>query len=125
MKFYIASSFANKDRVNYIRLKLLSEGYSLTYDWTVNERAITAKQLHRIGTLEQSAIAACDIFILLLPAGKGSHVELGMALAWNKRVYIYAEEEIEPADASTFYFVDGVERTYGNMDELIGEIGLV
>lgn len=124
MKFYIASSLKNKALVQYVSLKLLSEGYTHTYDWTINQRATTTAQLHRIGTLEKDAIAACDIFILLLPAGKGSHVELGMALALGKRIYIYATEEIDPATASTFYFVDGVERIYGDVDDLIGYIGL-
>lgn len=125
MKFYIASGFQNKPLVSYVGLKLLSEGYMQTYDWTINQRATTTEQLKRIGTLEKKAIVACDIFILLLPAGKGSHVELGMALALNKRVYIYSNERIDPVTASTFYFVDGVERIYGAVDDFIGRIGLV
>lgn len=125
MKFYIASGFQNKPLVSYVGLKLLSEGYMQTYDWTINQRATTTEQLKRIGTLERNAIVACDIFILLLPAGKGSHVELGMALALNKRVYIYSSEKIDPVTASTFYFVDGVERFYGAVDDFIGRIGLV
>ncbi|WP_449354817.1 hypothetical protein ACUL41_00360 [Virgibacillus natechei] len=63
------------------------------------------------------------MFILLLPAGKGSHVELGIALSLEKRVYIYSAEQIEPTTASTFYFVDGVQRFNGEMDDFIGKIG--
>lgn len=125
MNFYIASSLQNKDLVQYVGLKLSSEGYKQTYDWTLNQRATTETHLHRIGTLEKNAIQACDIFILLLPAGKGSHVELGMALALKKHIYIYAAEKMDPATASTFYFVDGVKRIDGEIDKLIGSIGLV
>lgn len=125
MKFYIASSFQNKDLVKYVSIKLCAKGYSPTYDWTINQRATTISQLQRIGAFEKNAIEACDIFILLLPAGRGSHVELGMAIALNKQVYIYTAEEIDPATASTFYYVNGVEQVYGEIDKLIGRIGLV
>lgn len=125
MKFYIASSLQNKQLVKYVSMKLCSEGYSPTYDWTINQRATTVDQLQRIGTLEKNAIAACDIFILLLPAGKGSHVELGMAIALSKWVYIYTAEEMDPATASSFYYVDGVERFHGTIDDFIERIGLV
>ncbi|MEC5425108.1 group-specific protein [Virgibacillus sp. C22-A2] len=125
MKFYIASGFRNKQVVRYVSQKLLSQGYTHTYDWTLNQRATSPEQLRKIGTLEKQAIVDCEALILLLPAGYGSHTELGMALALGKRVYIYSEKEIEPATASTFYFVDGVIRTHGDIDKFIERIGLV
>lgn len=125
MKFYIASSLQNKQLVKYVSIKLCSEGYSPTYDWTINQRATTADQLKRIGTFEKHAVEACDIFILLLPAGKGSHVELGMAIALSKRIYIYTAEEMDPATAATVYYVDRVECFHGTIDDFISRIGLV
>ncbi|WP_099159017.1 group-specific protein [Virgibacillus ndiopensis] len=124
MKFYIASSFANKQAVHYISQKLMLKGYTQTYDWTKNQRATTNAQLHAIGTLEKQAVADCDVFLLLLPAGKGSHVELGIALGLGKRVHIYSSEQIDPANASTFYYLDGVERFFGEVDDFIKKIGL-
>ncbi|MEN1966570.1 nucleoside 2-deoxyribosyltransferase [Lentibacillus sp. N15] len=124
MKFYIASSFTNKELVNYVRLKLITKGYQLTYDWTKNQRATTTKTLQVIGENEKKAVASCDIFILLLPAGKGSHTELGMALALDKRVYLYSPKHLDPSAATSFYFVDGVTRFYGEIDEFVQIIGL-
>lgn len=125
MNFYVASGLANKEQVQYITQKLQSQGYNLTYDWTNNQRATTEKRLRSIGELEKNAVAKSDIFILLLPGGKGSHTELGMALALGKRVYIYSAEKIDKTTAPTFYYVDGVERFCGEIDGFVETIGLV
>ncbi|WP_188455443.1 group-specific protein [Virgibacillus oceani] len=125
MKFYIASSFANKQLVRYMSQKLILKKHTQTYDWTKNQRAVTDVLLHSIGTLEKQAVADCDIFLLLLPAGKGSHTELGIALALGKKVHIYSPENIDPATASAFYYLEGVERFNGMIDDFIETIGLV
>ncbi|WP_164670524.1 nucleoside 2-deoxyribosyltransferase [Virgibacillus doumboii] len=124
MKFYIASGFSNKELVRYVTQKLLSKGHSHTYDWTANERAATKEKLRTIGELEKEAVADCDLFILLLPGGRGSHTELGMALASGKNVYIYSSDEIDPQTATSFYYVDGVKRFYGDIDDFIKKIGM-
>ncbi|MEW9675398.1 nucleoside 2-deoxyribosyltransferase [Lentibacillus sp. L22] len=124
MNFYIASSFANKELVRYVALKLTVKGYKHTYDWTINQQAIDMKTLKVIGEAEKRAIAACDIFILLLPAGKGSHTELGLALALEKDIYIYSPENAEGDLAISFYYVDGVKRFHGKIDDFLVTIGL-
>lgn len=59
--------------------------------------------------------------MVLLPAGKGSHIELGMALAQGKRVYLYSQnEEISNLETtSTFYHLPGVKIFIGTLDGLI------
>lgn len=37
---------------------------------------------------EFQGIIDSDVVIILLPAGRGTHIELGMALALNKKVYM-------------------------------------
>ncbi|GGB46146.1 group-specific protein [Virgibacillus dakarensis] len=125
MDFYIASSFSNKNLVRYIAQKLIIKGFRQTYDWTKNVRADTPATLQSTGELEKNAVASSDIFILLLPGGKGSHTELGIALALGKRVYIYSEEALDPVSCPSFYFVKGVERFHGKKDDFISTIGLV
>ncbi|SEP59635.1 Nucleoside 2-deoxyribosyltransferase [Virgibacillus subterraneus] len=124
MNFYVASGFANIEQVQYVTQKLQSRGYNLTYDWTRNQRATSKQALRTIGELEKEAVLNCDFFILLLPGGKGSHTELGMALALEKRVYIYSAEMIDKTTASTFYYVHGVERFYGEINDFVEMIGL-
>ncbi|RIU93382.1 group-specific protein [Oceanobacillus picturae] len=118
MKYYIASSFQNKENVQAVSQYLFSKGHVNTYDWTLNERANTVEQLERIGTLEKQAVADCDLFILYLPGGKGSHVELGLALAYGKKVIMYREKAFSPEEASSFYYVEGVHHVIGGLEKL-------
>lgn len=125
MRFYIASSFQNQEMVRYVSQKLISKGFTHTYDWTMNQRAVEPESLKAIGEQEKNAVCSSDIFILLLPAGKSSHVELGMALGTGKQVYIYSQEKLDPATASTFYYVNGVNRITGDIDRFISLVGTV
>ncbi|ASK61815.1 group-specific protein [Virgibacillus phasianinus] len=125
MRFYIASSFKNKEMVTYVAQKLILKGFSHTYNWTMNQRAVEPTTLKAIGEQEKQAVQNSDIFILLHPAGKSSHVELGIALDLGKPIYIYSAEEIDLATASTFYFVEGVNRISGDIDDFITLIGAV
>ena len=120
MKFYIASSFQNKDRVRYVSEKLKNKGYIHTYDWT-NESASTIEELVVIGQKEKNAVIKSDFIIVILPAGKGSHIELGIALGQGKKVYLYSPNmDINHFDTtSTFYHLPEVEKCIGTVDELV------
>jgi hypothetical protein len=80
--------------------------------------------LARIGEEEKSAVILADFFVLLLPGGKGSHVELSIALALGKRVYIYSpEDEVNDfAKATTFYHVSNVKRFTGSIEEFVEKL---
>lgn len=121
MKFYIASSFSNKDKVRYVSEKLKNNGYTHTYDWTKNERASTFNDLRGIGQQEKAAIIEADFIVVLLPAGKGSHIEFGIALGHNKQIYLYSpNEEVNNFEiTSTFYHLPEVEIVVGTIDNLV------
>ncbi|GLV62301.1 hypothetical protein Bmyc01_09710 [Bacillus mycoides] len=91
MKFYIASGFQNKHLVRFVSSQLKEEGWHHTYDWTKNERATNREQLQKIGEEEQKAIREADVFLLILDGGNGSHTEFGMAIALEKKIYVYHE----------------------------------
>ncbi|MCU9613165.1 group-specific protein [Caldibacillus lycopersici] len=120
-KFYVASSFKNIDKVRYVSNELISKGYIQTYDWTQNERASTVEELKEIGQQERNAVLEADFIIVLLPAGKGSHIEFGIALGQGKRIYLYSpNDEINKFETtSTFYHLSEIEKCIGPMDELI------
>ncbi|WP_411955079.1 group-specific protein [Alkalibacillus sp. S2W] len=92
-KFYVASSFKNKDAVRLVSNELINKGFVQTYDWTKNERASTFEDLRDIGQKEKEAVMEADFIIVLLPAGKGSHIEFGIALGQGKRIYLYSSDE--------------------------------
>lgn len=105
MKFYVASSFINKEQVRYVNQKLIDYGFIHTYDWTKNNRASTLSKLEDIGVKEKNAVMGSDFVVVLLPGGKGSHIELGLALAGDKKVFLYSPtDEINDLSlTSTFY----------------------
>lgn len=121
VKFYIASSLQNKENVQYVAAHLKAYGFIHTYDWTQNEGVDTAEKLKVIGEAERKGVEKADILVLLLPGGKGTHVELGMALAQYKRVYLYSpNEDINDfSNTSTFYFLDEVKPFVGSLDDFI------
>lgn len=81
----------------------------------------------KYATLEQKAIEESDVVIIILPAGRGTHIELGMALALNKKVYLYSnsQEEFDIENTVAFYQLPSVQKIVGNMDEAINEIRLL
>lgn len=124
MNFYVASSFKNKNLVREVSLKLKQLGWHHTYDWTQNERANSLETLQKIGILEKQAVAASDIVVVILPGGKGSHIELGLAIAWQKKTFLYAPNlETRDMDAtSTFYHLPEVWICDESIEELITTI---
>ncbi|PZT54703.1 group-specific protein [Paenibacillus silvae] len=124
MKFYIASSFRNITAVQTTANQLKLNGFIQSYDWTENQNVNSLKDLREIGYLEKNAILNSDIFIIMLPAGKGAHVELGIALGAMKKIYLYSQtnEMNEIETTSTFYQLDEVKRIIGTIDELLKTI---
>ncbi len=120
MKFYIASSFANQEMVKKLSRLLMQKGHEQTYDWTMNSKADSAEALSTIGQLEKNAVSDCDVFFILLPGGKGSHIELGLALAGEKKVYLFSETDVfsDISMSTTFYHLPEVERVIGSLEDL-------
>ncbi len=126
MNFYLSSSFANKSVVRKVASMLISSGFRQTYDWTMNQHVQSIEDLARIGEEEKSAIFNADFLILLLPGGKGSHIEFGIALGLGKRIYLYSEmnKMNEFETTSTFYHVNGVTSCSGSLDDLVKKISI-
>jgi nucleoside 2-deoxyribosyltransferase len=126
MKFYVASSLNNSEAVRTVSAKLKSKGFIHTYDWTQNERSLTIDQLREIGQKEKEAIIEADVVVVLLPAGKGSHIEFGIALGLGKKIYLYSlNEEVNNAETtSTFYHLPEVEKCIGTIDEMVDIVSL-
>ncbi|MGO4500694.1 group-specific protein [Paenibacillus sp. 2RAB27] len=121
MKFYLASSFKNIDNVRYVAKQLKSMGYLQTYDWTMHTGIDSLQELAAIGAKEKEAVLRADLFIIMLPAGKGSHVELGLALGAGKAIFMYsANDEMNDIDkTSTFYQLPEVQKIIGPIDDLV------
>ncbi|MEY8348059.1 group-specific protein [Bacillus cereus] len=121
MKYYISSSFGNMHTVRSVASSLHEKGFVQTYDWTKNQRANTLNDLMEIGEQEKQAILDSDFLIVLSPAGKGSHIEFGIALGVGKPIYLYSEHTniLDFATTSTFYHVKGVQTFVGELSSFI------
>ena len=87
MKFYIGSGFKNVDRVRDLSNELKKLGWIHTYNWAeVEVGSETREELVTYSRLELAAIEDSDIVIIILPAGRGTHVELGYAMALGKKI---------------------------------------
>jgi len=131
MKFYVASSFKNIEAVNQVANQLKMRGHLQTYDWTKNAKAkeaqaLTFEDLKDIGEKERNAVGGADFVIVLLPGGKGTHIELGIALGLGKRIFLYSPDgEINNLDTtSTFYHLPEIEKCFGTIDELVETVDL-
>ncbi len=83
MKYYIASGLENAAQVRALKAILDARGWEHTYDWTVHGSVQTEglERISEVADAEVEGVLRADIIIVLLPGGRGTHVELGMALA--------------------------------------------
>lgn len=121
MKFYIGSSLRNVDNVRSVAGVLKSRGFIQTYDWTTHTNVDSISKLREIGHEEVSGVIDADVVIVMMPAGKGSHVELGIALGTKKKIYLYSSthEINDIGTTSTFYHLEEVEQCIGSLEDLI------
>ena len=125
MKFYIGSGMKNCELVNYYSKILEENGWKHTYNWAKNINGDeTIEDLIEYSKLEQQGIIDSDVVIILLPAGRGTHIELGMALALNKRIFLCSEtkEEFSIENTVNFYQLPSIIRLVGTADENLKEI---
>lgn len=129
MKYYIASRLENAETVKRVSAVLTAAGHTLTYDWTEHGsvQKENPERITQVAELERTGVYEADIIIIILPGGRGTHVELGLALAQRHRseIVICAEtDELFQQDERTcaFYWVEGVRRVTGTIDEWLAEI---
>jgi nucleoside 2-deoxyribosyltransferase len=130
MNFYIASKLENAETVKAVANVLKAAGHIHTYDWTVHadETNESAERLAEIAELEVRGVRYADLLIVILPGGRGTHVELGMALRNDFSVtdiIICAESEhdfFQDGKMCPFYRLKSVTNVVGRMDNWLDEI---
>ena len=89
---YIASGLANASKARDVRRVLENCGWGLTYDWT-QHGLIEAKYIRPLfAVAETNGVRRADVLITVLPGGRGTHTELGIALGLSKPVILYAPD---------------------------------
>jgi len=111
MKIYVASGLKNKELVSSTIAFLSYFGHKVTCDWTqFDEEKIQSCAEYRQWAIdsELKGIEDCDLFLMILPAGRGSHIELGYATAKQKQIIILGEK----IEGVMFYNDNRVTRCY-------------
>lgn len=113
--FYIATALDNYKNHNKLRDAFLEHNKSITFDWTLHYhkgvKDISYEEMKKVGALELNGVKTADFIVVLLPGGRGTHVELGYALGCNKKIFIHASDpEILQVGKKTtpFYYSVGV-----------------
>lgn len=82
--------------------------------------ALNGPAARNVFLFDQENIEMSDVVVLLAPAGKSGHLELGWAGGRGKPTFILMEEEPERWDVM-LQFVDGIARTPVALAEMIHE----
>lgn len=104
-KIYVASGLENIARAKEIIARLRSEGFEITYDWTVHGRLYDQDALRNVAMLEESGVRNCDTILVVLPGSSGTHFEFGLARALDKKIILLEEVEVKQ---SSFYYLPGI-----------------
>jgi hypothetical protein len=83
MKFYIATRLENHAKHNQLRDILTGLGHEITYDWTTHGpvRGKGLEVMNTVADAETFGVIDADVLLVLLPGGRGTHVELGLGMA--------------------------------------------
>ena len=125
MKFYIGSGMKNCEVVRYYANKLKENGWHQTYDWVKNiSDDVSIDDMIEYAKLESRGIVDSDVVIILLPAGRGAHIELGMAMALNKKIFLCSttKEDFCIENTVAFYESPNIVKLVGTADENLKEI---
>lgn len=124
-RFYIGSGIKNFEAVERYAKTLKENGWKQTYNWVEEINGdVTRENMRKYANLEKQGIEESDVVIILLPAGRGSHIELGMALALSKKLFLCAEREEDFSLPNTvaFYELPNVVKLVGTEEENIKRI---
>ncbi|MDE6660978.1 MAG: nucleoside 2-deoxyribosyltransferase [Anaeroplasmataceae bacterium] len=128
MKFYIGSSLNNYELVQFYATALKEHGWIQTYDWVKNlNNEVSKESLTTFAQLELQGIIDSDIVIILLPAGRGAHIELGTAIALNKKIILCSSslEDFNLENTVAFYELPNIVKLTGtkshNLEKILKE----
>ncbi len=115
MKYYIATSLSNKKSHNQVRDALTLFEHEISCDWSTHEvtKPASKERLKEIAIRDLAGVLEADFLIVLLPAGKGTHLELGFAVANEKKIFVHSEDSklLEPGlQTSVFYYHPNINR---------------
>jgi len=96
MKIYIAASYPRYNEAQELGKKLEELEFEVVSYWHQGKEKIADYQSGQRAIRDLSAVQQCDLFIELIGDEKskgGRHCELGLAIAWNKKIILIGEKD--------------------------------
>jgi len=125
LKFYIGSKLSNKKNVTELANYLLAKGLQVTYDWTsIDIRNDNVDKIKPIVHLQIAGIGEADVVIIMLPGGRGTHVELGIAIGLKKPIILCCDDANSYFDSAYYSYNHIIKSTceFDSVYELIKTI---
>jgi len=124
MKVYIATRLENIELQRRAADALREGGSTITYDWGEHGPVWTEgrERCREVAQAELRGVVEADLVFVLLPGGRGTHIELGAALALDKVAILYSEDGehfIIGPDACAFYHHPRVLHIVGDEETLL------
>lgn len=129
MRFYTASSLTNLTLVSRFNQSIRDLGHVVTYDWSTHGASQHAGELaddirvrlSNTAMQERDGVVTADIVVVILPGGRGTHVELGMAIASGATILMVVrpEDKLENP-CCCFHYAEGVHHlvVHGDIPEV-------
>lgn len=87
-RFYIATALENAEVHKLLAKRLIDAGHVLTYDWTTHGSVQDDPHLWmKVAQKEVEGVLSAD-WVIMLPGGRGTHTELGLAIASRKKIVV-------------------------------------
>lgn len=102
MRYYIATRLERAVDHNVVRDAMRRAGHELTYDWTAHGSVKDEgrARIAEVAELEATGVRDAEYVVVLLPGGRGTHAELGMAIGWGVPILLHSADGVEFADGA-------------------------
>ena len=136
MKFYIATRFERAEDQKALSGVLKGLGHEISYDWSEHGSVQSEgpERIREVAQLETRGVLDADLVVVLLPGGRGTHAELGIAVAdserqrerrglgqvgGQKRIVIVGDDGSVDGRTCAFYHHPQVDRRFATVEELV------
>jgi hypothetical protein len=112
-RFYLGTGLGNAEVANEVILQLEGYGYECAFNWTRS-----TADYEGLPEREIEAIRQADFCVFLLPGGRGTHIEMGAAIALNKRAYVLRLAHLSNSEIPFYRLLTSIE----SLDDIQREI---
>ena len=126
LHIYVATGLEYAHRARLVGCALRAAGHKITYDWTTHGsvQGEGFGRLAEVAQAERDGVAVADLVIAILPGGRGTHIEIGMALGYGIPVALLYQDGCYYTECAFYSLPEIDRRGWTTLTELIdGAVG--